>query len=97
MLDSKSKEHQLNGSLVQTIFEQSPLGMALVESETNKIYQANTKFVEIIGRSVEELNSIDWGIIIHSEDWEKDIKDWELLINEENDSYRVFLLVGTLR
>lgn len=69
------------------IFEQSPLGMALVDSNTHGIYQANAKFTEIMGRSIEELNAIDWKVITHPSDLEKDVTKWELLKNHKISNY----------
>lgn len=52
----------------QTIFEEAPLGTALIDSETGKILEANVKFSQITGRSKEELMSIDWMSITHPDD-----------------------------
>ncbi len=82
--EMKSKEID---DRLRIIFEQSPLGMALVDSNTHRIYQANAKFTEILGRSFDELNLIDWKTITHPLDLEKDMEKWELLRNQEITNY----------
>jgi len=82
----------------RTIFVQSPFGIALVDSFSRKIYQANNKFIEIIGRTIEELNRVNWIDIIHPDDFENDIKLWESFQKDEITSYSInkrFLLADS--
>lgn len=73
----------------RAIFFQSPFGIALVDSASHQIYQANQRFTDIIGRSTEELNAIDWRNITHPDDLENDIKLWEAFQQGERASYRI--------
>ncbi len=43
-----------------TIFEDAPLGIALVDSLTGQIREVNSRFAQIAGRSREEMVSTDW-------------------------------------
>ncbi len=55
------------------IFNQSPIGIALIDSYTGKIYEVNHRFAEIIGRTVEEMANIDWMSITHKDDVQEDM------------------------
>lgn len=73
--------------LIHTIFEQSPMGIALVNSKSGKILEVNDKFSAIIGRSPEELKHIDWKSITHPEDFEEDFKNMLKQNNDEISNY----------
>lgn len=49
----------------RTIFEQAPLGIALVDSLTGHIYEVNQRFADITGKTIVELSTIDWMSITH--------------------------------
>jgi PAS domain S-box-containing protein len=57
----------------RTIFEESPLGVALIDSLTGHIYEVNLRFAEIAGRSLAEMASINWMSITHPDDVQKDL------------------------
>ena len=63
---------QRSESRFYTLFEQAPLGVALIESNSGHIYEANPRFVEITGRTREQLASIDWMTITHPDDIKAD-------------------------
>ncbi|MEX2480373.1 MAG: PAS domain S-box protein [Gammaproteobacteria bacterium] len=52
----------------RTIFEQVPVGVAVVDSDSGKIYEANEKFRRITGRTREQLSALGWQRITHLED-----------------------------
>ncbi|HEX7503066.1 MAG TPA: response regulator, partial [Acidobacteriota bacterium] len=52
----------------KTIFEQAPLGIALIGSLDGHIFEFNLRFAEIAGRSMEEMANIDWMQITHIDD-----------------------------
>jgi len=52
----------------RTVYERSPVGIALVDSRSGQFLQVNPKFCEITGRKEEELLRIDVGSITHPED-----------------------------
>ncbi len=49
----------------ETIFRQSPAGMALVDSDSGYILEMNQKFVEICGRTRQELANDNWFSATH--------------------------------
>lgn len=57
----------------RAIFEKSPLGVALVDSLTGKIYEVNGRFAEVAGRSRDEMATLDWLQIIHPDDVRQDL------------------------
>ena len=63
----------------RTIFEQSPFGIAIVNSLTGNIYEVNPKFAEIAGRTLEEMINIDWMSITHPDDVQEDLDNMALL------------------
>ncbi|MEI6066769.1 MAG: response regulator [Methylococcaceae bacterium] len=69
----QSEEH------IHTIFEQAPLGIALIDSFTGHIYEVNQKFANIVGRTREEMTHIDWMSITHPDDVQEDLDNMALL------------------
>jgi two-component system, sensor histidine kinase and response regulator len=63
----------------RTIFEECPLGVALINSHTGHIYEVNPRFAEIAGRSLEEMATIDWMSITHPDDIQKDLDNMTAL------------------
>lgn len=63
----------------RTIFEEAPVGIALIDSITTDILEANSRYAEIVGRSVEELNALDWLSITHPDDVQEDLDNMALL------------------
>ncbi len=62
-------------SLFRAMFEQAPLGVALIDSRNGRIYEVNSRFAEIAGRSREEMATIDWMQIAHRDDVQLDLDD----------------------
>ncbi|NQY25852.1 MAG: EAL domain-containing protein [Piscirickettsiaceae bacterium] len=57
----------------QTIFEEAPLGIAVIDSLTGYILNANPAYVQMAGRSVEELRILDWIKTIHPDDVQENL------------------------
>jgi len=57
----------------RAMFEQAPLGIALIDSITGNIQNVNAKFAEIVGRTSEVMRTIDWMSITHPEDVQEDL------------------------
>ena len=57
----------------RTMFEEAPLGVALIDSLTGHICEVNPKFAEISGRSVAEMAALDWMSITHPDDVQADL------------------------
>ncbi len=52
----------------RTLFEEAPIGIAVKDLTTGHMYDVNSSFVSITGRSHEELSAIDWRAITHPDD-----------------------------
>lgn len=57
----------------RTIFNQAPIGVALIDSLSGRILEVNPRYAEITGRSREELAATDWAGITHPDDVPTDI------------------------
>ncbi len=68
--EQKRSEDALRESELRfrTVYERSPIGIALVDSRTGRFLQVNPKYCEITGRSEDELLQIDVGSITHPDD-----------------------------
>ena len=55
------------------MFEQAPLGIALIDSLDGRILAVNQRFADIVGRSRAELARIDWMRITHPDDIQADL------------------------
>ena len=63
----------------RTIFEEAPLGIAIYDSETGRVYQINNQFADILGRTVEEMFRTDWMSISHPDELEENLDNLALL------------------
>ena len=68
-------ERRISQERFRTIFEEAPLGVAMIDSLTGEIYEVNPRFAEIAGRTIEEIATIDWMSITHPDDVQEDLKN----------------------
>ncbi len=54
------EELQQSQARLKLIFDQAPLGIALIDSITGQIYSANRMFARMTGKSEEEVLQMDW-------------------------------------
>ena len=52
----------------RTMFEEAPMGIALIDSSTGEFKDINPRFAEITGRSFEQIKSSHWTDITHPDD-----------------------------
>ena len=52
----------------KSVFNEAPLGIAVVDSLNARFYSANQTFAKIAGRTVEKIVQIDWMSITHPDD-----------------------------
>jgi len=83
--DAKRAEKAMQESQerFRIMFEQAPLGIALIDSYTGDILQVNEKFASITGRTKAELKTIDWMTITHPDDVEADLENMRKLNRKE--------------
>jgi len=76
-----TQRYHMTAALEQfkTIFDESPLGVALIDSHTGQVYKVNEKFAAIAGRTMAEMIEIDWMSITHPDDIQEDLDQMALL------------------
>ncbi|MFA9391706.1 MAG: PAS domain S-box protein [Prolixibacteraceae bacterium] len=57
----------------RSIFEEAPMGIALIDSLNGQIYEVNQKFAEIAGWSMKEIVKTDWMDFTHPDDVQADL------------------------
>lgn len=80
------ENYRKSREMFRLIFDQSPFGISLVNTETGVNIEANSKFAEITGRTRDELTGTSWMEITHPDDLEAD----HVLMNELLDGKRDF-------
>jgi PAS domain S-box-containing protein len=73
----------------RTVYERSPVGIALVDSRSGQFLQVNPKFCEITARSEDELLRIDVSSITHHDDVARGSEYLHQLAAEELTSYEI--------
>jgi PAS domain S-box-containing protein len=74
-----TKSLKMADEAFKAIFEESPLGIALTDSFTGKIFDVNPGFTNITGRTEKDLHATDWMSITHQDDVQKDLKKMALM------------------
>lgn len=70
----------------RAVFDQASIGISVV-TEHEHIQQVNPEFSRIIGRTVEELQAINWRQMTHPEDIEQDERQFRAFMAGEIDGY----------
>lgn len=81
-----SKKQQESEMLFRTIFDQAPVGIAVVNANRS-IDMVNATFFNIIGRKKEDPNTLNWMAITHPDDLKKDLAYYEKFCNGAIDGY----------
>jgi len=63
----------------KTIFNEAPLGIALIDSITGHVYTVNPMFSKIMDRTLDEMINIDWMSITHPDDVQEDLDNMALM------------------
>jgi len=64
---------QASEAQIRAMLDQAPMGIALIDSLNGQLFEINQRFAEIVGRSREELLTLDWMTITHPEDIQPDL------------------------
>lgn len=73
----------------RTIFEESPLGIALIDSHTGRFHKINSSYLEILGLSLEEMSQTDWMSVTHPDDVDQDLAYMKQLIAGEIPGFKM--------
>ncbi len=80
-------ESEKNRKHFQTMFENAPLGMALVDSFTGRFFEVNDKFAQINIKTREELSSMSWYQLPNPDDIYNDMEDMARINSGEITSF----------
>ena len=73
----------------RTMFVQAPLGIALVDSLTGHLCEANTRFAWIAGRPLQEMATMDWLSITRPGDLQTDLENMARLNAGQIDGFQM--------
>jgi two-component system CheB/CheR fusion protein len=78
-IEERTRELTAAEERFKTMFNEAPLGIALIDSLTGQVYEVNRMFAKIAGRTLEQMANIDWMSITHPDDVQKDLDNMALL------------------
>ncbi len=67
----------------RTIFEEAPLGIGIFDSRTGEANQVNARYAEIVGRTREEILSLDWRQYSHPDEVEENLHKVSLILDNK--------------
>jgi PAS domain S-box-containing protein len=73
----------------RNIYDQAPIGIALIDSITGRFLQINPKYVKIIGRTEEEMQKTTFMAISHPDDLQEDIDNMAKLLAGDIKSFNM--------
>lgn len=85
VMSKKLKDSEL---LFRNVFEQSPIGIAVVDTKSQST-AINPSFEKILGRTKEEINSVNWTTFTHPDDVQKDLDYLEKFDTGEIEEYSI--------
>jgi len=93
ILKSLGKKLAYSEALYRSVFDQSPIGIAIVNDKKNssqsklELPNINPMFEQIIGRESHELKNINWPDITHPDDLKAELGRFEQFKNDQIDGY----------
>ena len=72
------------------------MGIALVDSLTGKLHNVNPMFAKIAGRTIAEMENINWMSITHPDDIQLDLNNMAQLVAGEIDGYQMENVISLL-
>lgn len=85
-LANLTRKSQTQEKLFRTIFEQTPIGIGMM-SNFNILSAVNQTYLNIFGRSEQELKELSWADLTHPLDLDEDLRQFELLQKGEIEDY----------
>ncbi len=82
-LQQRLSELQESEARFRAIFEQAPLGIAVIESYTGQFRQINPRYCAIAGRTQEEMLTLDFRAITYHDDLEANLENMKRLVEGE--------------
>ena len=72
----------------RTMFEEAPMGIAMLDSSTGTFRDVNSRYAEIAGHSAAELRAIHWKELVHPDDLQDTAGHMERLASGEVDGFK---------
>jgi len=85
-LANLTRKSQTQEKLFRTIFEQTPIGIGMMNN-FNVLSSVNQTYLNIFGRSEQELRELSWADLTHPADLEEDLRQFERLQKGEIEDY----------
>ena len=73
----------------RALFEQSPLGAALVDARDGRFVEMNDQLLQFLGRSREEVATVDWKLITFAEDQAAEMEKVTQLLEGKISGYKL--------
>ncbi len=73
----------------RTIFEDAPIGIAVVDTRSGRLIRTNLKFLEILDLSISETAAANWKYVIHPDDHDEELRQMELLKEGKISNYKM--------
>ena len=71
----------------RAIFEEAPLGVGVFDSTNGNAIMVNSKFIAIVGHSLEEINRMQWAEYSHPDEIQENLDNMARLMNNEITSF----------
>lgn len=71
----------------RTIFEEAPLGVGVFDSHTGQAVMVNAKFLEIVGHSRDEIDTLPWQAYSHPDEIQENLDNMALLVENRIGSF----------
>ncbi len=87
----KRQERALQESEMRfkTIFNETPMGIALIDSVDGHFYEVNPMYAQIVGRTIEQMTATNWMAITHPEDIQEDLDNMALMNSGKTSGYQM--------
>lgn len=82
-------QNQESEEQFEAIFNDAPMGIAIIDSLTGNIFNVNPTFAKIAGRTIAEMANIDWMSITHPDDIQLDLNNMAQLLAGEINGFRM--------
>jgi PAS domain-containing protein len=79
----------LSNDQFRAIYEQAPLGIALLDSRTGQFLNVNHQYAEIVGLTSAEMLQLDFKAITHPDDLAADLNNMARLLAGESRSFQM--------
>ncbi len=73
----------------RTLYEQAPLGIALIDSHTGQFLQINPRYCEILGRTQEEMLKLNFQSVTHPDDLQADLDNMKKLLSGQSRFFKM--------